>query len=120
MFTFFVSRHRAATVAVGLMVLACGVAQATPPPSADDAPGLGPPVSSSALGEMSGGTDTTTNGMTIDGTVSNTQTSHVSTGMNAIDSNSFQGAAGLPTVIQNTGNNVLIQNATIVNVRLIP
>jgi hypothetical protein len=30
---------------------------------------------------------------------------------------SFSNASGLPTVIQNTGANVLIQNATIVNVR---
>ncbi|MBS1132429.1 MAG: hypothetical protein H6R16_3431, partial [Proteobacteria bacterium] len=31
---------------------------------------------------------------------------------------SFAGAAGFSTVVQNSGNNVLIQNATIINLRV--
>lgn len=37
------------------------------------------------------------------------------TGMNTITEGAFAAASGLPTVIQNSGNNVLIQNATILN-----
>jgi hypothetical protein len=38
--------------------------------------------------------------------------------MNVISDGAFSGSVGLPMVIQNSGNNVLIQNATIVNVQL--
>ena len=37
------------------------------------------------------------------------------TGNNSISHDAFAGATGFATVIQNTGNNVIIQNATIVN-----
>ena len=37
---------------------------------------------------------------------------------NTVSSGAFAGTAGLPMVIQNSGNNVLIQNATIVNVQI--
>ncbi|MBB3227389.1 hypothetical protein FHW69_002012 [Luteibacter sp. Sphag1AF] len=115
MFTPPVSRLQATLLALGIASFA-GIACATPPPDGNE---LGPAVASSTLGSMSGGTDTTTNGISTDGSVSDAQASHVNTGMNAIEANSFQGAAGLPTVIQNSGNNVLIQNATIINVRLV-
>ena len=49
-------------------------------------------------------------------TVSNNVASHLSTGSNTISEGSFSGMTGLPMVIQNTGNNVLIQNATVLNV----
>ncbi len=38
------------------------------------------------------------------------------TGSNTISEGAFSNANGLPMVIQNTGNNVLIQNATVLNV----
>lgn len=38
------------------------------------------------------------------------------TGYNRIDGNAFRDSAGFMNTIQNTGNNVLIQNATIINV----
>ena len=41
-------------------------------------------------------------------------------GNNSISDNAFAGAAGFVTAIQNTGNNVLIQNSTIINVSLDP
>ena len=37
------------------------------------------------------------------------------TGSNTVSNGAFAGASGLATVIQNSGNNVIIQNATIVN-----
>lgn len=42
------------------------------------------------------------------------------TGQNSIEQGAFQDASGFVTAIQNTGNNVLIQNATIVNVSITP
>lgn len=53
----------------------------------------------------------------LTGTVSDNSAYKVSTGSNAISGGSFSGSSGLPTVIQNTGANVLIQNATVLNVR---
>jgi hypothetical protein len=57
------------------------------------------------------------NDMNLRGTVANNTARGVDTGSNMITGGSFSSASGLPTVIQNTGANVLIQNATIVNVR---
>jgi len=53
----------------------------------------------------------------LTGSVSDNIASRVSTGSNAITDGSFANSSGLPTVIQNTGANVLIQNATVLNVR---
>lgn len=81
--------------------------------------GMGESVGSAALAKLSGGTDISER-MTLNGSVTDNSADHVTTGSNAINSGSFNGAAGLPMIIQNTGNNVLIQNATIVNVQLQP
>jgi hypothetical protein len=43
---------------------------------------------------------------------------NVSTGSNWIGEGSLAGAAGIPLVVQNSGNNVLIQNSTIVNMQV--
>lgn len=53
---------------------------------------------------------------TLDHNVANN--SH--TGNNLIDNDAFSGSTGFMTVIQNTGNNVIIQNATIINLSLQP
>ena len=42
------------------------------------------------------------------------------TGYNKIEGNAFRDSAGFMNAIQNTGNNVLIQNATIINVSVEP
>lgn len=81
--------------------------------------GLGSGVASSVLANLSGGSNVSEN-ITITGNVSDTSTENVSTGMNWIGGGSFGNAAGLPIVIQNTGNSVLIQNATVVNVQMQP
>ena len=57
------------------------------------------------------------NDMNLQGTVANNTARGVDTGSNVIAGGSFSNASGLPTVIQNTGANTLIQNATILNVR---
>jgi hypothetical protein len=79
--------------------------------------GFGPSIKTSELAKLSGGTNTTTNTMTLNGTVSNNTNVDVQTGLNSISGGSLAGSAGIPMVIQNSGDGVLIQNATIVNVQ---
>ncbi len=61
-----------------------------------------------------------TNAITIHGTADNISVNNAVTGNNGINGGAFAGAQGFPTVIQNTGNGVLIQNATIINVTIKP
>ncbi|BDU20752.1 hypothetical protein [Dyella sp. GSA-30] len=98
-----------------------GALASDPPQSTDahDVAGFGRSIDSNALAKLSGGTNVTSN-MTLTGTVSNNVDTNVATGLNDISSGSFSGATGIPMVIQNTGNNVLIQNATILNVQFQP
>ena len=51
--------------------------------------------------------------MDVDGNVSDNAAVNNVTGMNMVTGSSFSNASGLSTVIQNSGSNVLIQNATI-------
>jgi len=62
--------------------------------------------------------DITLNDVKTNGTVSNNSASNLSTGSNYVGDNSFAGATGFSTVVQNSGNNVLIQNATVINLRV--
>lgn len=94
------------------------------PPRADAAtpaprdPLLGrQPVALATLADSRGGAQVL-NEMKLNGVVADNQASHLATGNNAVTEGAFSNAAGLPMVIQNSGNNVLIQNATILNVQL--
>lgn len=64
------------------------------------------------------GADTVSNNMDLNGAVSGNSAINVVTGANAISSGAFSNASGLPVAIQNSGANVLIQNATIINVQM--
>lgn len=75
------------------------------------------PIDTGRLATSRGGTDAL-NDMRLKGVVADNQASNLSTGNNAITDGAFSGASGMPMVIQNSGNNVLIQNATIVNVQV--
>lgn len=68
------------------------------------------------LASQRGGTDTH-NDARIDGAVATNTAVGVVTGANSIDAGSFANMAGIPVVIQNSGANVLIQNATIINLQ---
>jgi len=46
--------------------------------------------------------------------------SNVTTGANRISGGSFAGSSGISSVIQNTGNNVIIQDSTQVNITMKP
>lgn len=80
--------------------------------------GLGRAAGESALDQARGGTDTITNEARLSGFVTGNSASYVSTGANTIDGAAFANASGIPIVIQNSGANVLIQNATIINLQL--
>lgn len=66
-----------------------------------------------------GGVDVTTlNTMNVKATLTNNTAINNVTGANVIDTSAFTGANGMFSVIQNTGNNVVIQDSTIVNVTI--
>lgn len=52
----------------------------------------------------------------VDGSVDGNTAHHIVSGSNSIADGAFSNASGITTVIQNTGSNVLIQNAMIVTV----
>jgi hypothetical protein len=75
------------------------------------------PVDAKALAMKRGGADVV-NDMLLKGVVADNRASNLTTGNNVIADGAFTGTVGLPMVIQNSGNGVLIQNATIVNVQV--
>ncbi|WP_229238247.1 hypothetical protein [Dyella amyloliquefaciens] len=80
---------------------------------------LGASVDNATLADLSGGTLVQQN-TTLTGTVSDNSVENTVSGSNLITGNSLSGATGFPTVIQNSGNSVLIQNATVLNVQFQP
>jgi hypothetical protein len=76
------------------------------------------PVDSSKLDGYRGGAEVVRNDMTLNGTTAGNSARNVETGDNSISSGSFANMSGLPVVIQNSGANVLIQNAVILNVQM--
>ncbi len=75
------------------------------------------PVDGKALSANRGGAKVT-NDMVLNGVVADNRVSDATTGHNVISDGAFSNSVGLPMVIQNSGNGVLIQNATIVNVQV--
>jgi hypothetical protein len=90
---------------------------ASSPPQSQNPFAEQPLLDDQTLDARRGGTEVV-NDMKLNGVVSDNQAYNLVTGSNSITEGAFAGASGLPTVIQNSGNNVLIQNATIVNVQL--
>ncbi|MDQ3061217.1 MAG: hypothetical protein M3R45_17175 [Pseudomonadota bacterium] len=76
------------------------------------------PVATELLERHRGGSDSVHNDMTLTGTTTGNTAIQVATGNNAIGSGSFAGMSGLPVVIQNSGANVLIQNAVILHLEI--
>ncbi len=91
---------------------------AVPSRAVAEVAGIGRPIDADALGELRGGDDNTVdNDIRVDGHVSDNSAENIFSGANLIDGGAFGNAAGVSTVIQNSGSNVLIQNAMIVNVQ---
>lgn len=79
--------------------------------------GVAKAVPATKLDNIRGGAEVTVNDMRLHGTVADNAAVNVRSGYNSIAEGAFSNAAGIPTAIQNSGSNVLIQNATIVNVQ---
>lgn len=78
---------------------------------------LGRTVDPGRLAGLRGGDGTQVENLVdVDGSVDGNTAHHVTTGTNSVADGAFNNASGINTVIQNTGNNVLIQNAMIVTV----
>lgn len=97
---------------------AAGVDRPVPGEAADTSPFSARPLAADRLDQLRGGTDTVWNDMKLSGAVTGNTAINVATGINTITNGSFSNASGLPVAIQNSGANVLIQNATIINVQL--
>jgi hypothetical protein len=88
-----------------------------------DAKETGDPLTADVLGDADlanqrGGSETHLNQNNATGTVSGNVASQLNTGSNTISESAFSNTNGIPIVIQNSGNNVLIQNSTILNLTL--
>jgi len=92
---------------------------AAPPQAAGEAALAGvPTVPAERLDGLRGGSDTVNNDLKLSGVVGSNAAVNVASGANIINDGAFANASGLPIVIQNSGANVLIQNATIINLQL--
>lgn len=70
---------------------------------------------------MGGVVDITTyNNANLEASLADNSAVNNSTGFNIIDHGAFTEASGFVSVIQNTGNNVIIQDSTIINVTIAP
>lgn len=75
-------------------------------------------VDSENLAISRGGADLNLFDVKNDGIVSENHASNLTTGSNWVTEGSFAGASGFSTVVQNSGNNVLIQNSTVINLQV--
>ena len=118
-----IKRLGTACMALGMLLPIAAAAQVTaagdPPAQADEPVAfIATPVDSATLDGYRGGAEFVRNDMTLNGTTANNSARNVDTGDNTISSGSFANMSGLPVVIQNSGANVLIQNAVIVHVQM--
>lgn len=94
-----------------------GVATAATPPRVQA--GFAVPLKETRLATMRGGADVVVvNQQDLSARLSNTSASNLTTGSNSITDGSFANSNGLPIVIQNSGNGVIIQNSTILNLNV--
>jgi hypothetical protein len=78
--------------------------------------GIGRPLDAAALDAFRGG-DEVENSVDINGAVTDNHADHIVSGHNVVQGDAFGNAAGINTLIQNSGSNVLIQNGMTVNVQ---
>jgi len=79
----------------------------------------GAAIASATLEKIRGGSEVSVvNDSHLAGVVGQNQAHDLVTGNNVITDGSMAGASGFSTVIQNSGNNVLIQNSTIINLQV--
>jgi len=107
-------RNAAATTPAVAPAPAPSVAEAGVTPGGEV---FGAPVAEQRLGALRGGSASPWSDMKLNGAVSGNSAVAVVSGANVITEAAFSNASGLPMVIQNSGANVLIQNATIINLQ---
>lgn len=108
--------------AITMFIMAGAVALASTGPAADDTvAGLGPVLTGGALQSLHSGETGFDPSIVVevgnDGGVDGNVAQGNASGRNVVGGGAFGNAAGISTVIQNSGNNVLIQNGTAVNVQ---
>ena len=67
-----------------------------------------------------GGVVDVTNNAHLGAVLTHNDASDSVTGYNIIDQGSFNDASGVFSIIQNTGNNVIIQDSTIITITILP
>lgn len=75
-------------------------------------------IAESELSKQRGGADLHLNENNASAIVSDNVATNLTTGNNSINGDSFSGMSGIPLVVQNSGNNVVIQNSTILNLQM--
>lgn len=75
-------------------------------------------VSEELLATARGGSDLHVNQNNLEAILEDNVASNLTTGDNTITEGAFTNTMGIPMVIQNSGNNVIIQNSTILNLEL--
>lgn len=101
-------------VALGMVVTMPALAEESKPRKRFDTP-----VSASTLEKGRGGAlNVQSSDQRLASTVAGHAAIDVVTGSNTISEGAFGNSQGLPMLIQNTGNNVSIQNATVINVTI--
>jgi hypothetical protein len=104
--------------------LAAAIAAAASPSAAPSAAaprpddGLGSALGDTRLAGQRGGQGVQLSDIKARSVVSENTAHHLTTGNNTITESAFGQASGMPMVIQNSGNNVSIQNSTILNLQL--
>ena len=79
---------------------------------------FGTALTDDRLATNRGGHNLELNTNNVNGKLYDNQATSNVTGSNNITTGAFSGSSGMSTVIQNSGNNVLIQSATILNIKL--
>ena len=75
-------------------------------------------IAESELSKQRGGADLHLNENNASAIVSDNSATNLTTGNNSISGEAFSGLSGVPMVVQNSGNNVVIQNSTILNLQM--
>lgn len=101
------------TLALALPSMAAAGDVPAPP---QEAPVFGVPLAADALETLRGG-DQVESKVDLHGTVEGNSAEDIVSGDNRVQGGAFGNAAGINTLIQNTGSNVLIQNGMTVNVQ---
>lgn len=110
-------KHALLLLLTAASFLITATARSDSPPAPDTA-AFGATVPDSEMAAHRGGTTTISNLNDLNASVYNNTALDSVTGSNYVTDGALTGNSGFSTVIQNSGNNVLIQNATILNLQV--